>query len=91
VVGTAVVIFATYLYSKPDRKWNRPPPINIASYEKTTIDNGMTPKYEEDRSRMTLVPLDGLRDTGLSTSRPSSPMRHHSRVGSSRGKIKRDD
>lgn len=91
VVGTAVVIFATYLYSGPDRKWNRPPPINIASYEKTTIDNGMTPKYEEDRFRMTLDPLDGLRDTGLSTSRPSSPMRHHSRMGSSRGKIKRGD
>jgi solute carrier family 35 (UDP-sugar transporter), member A1/2/3 len=91
VVGTAVVIFATYLYSGPERQWNRPPPINIASYEKTTIDNGMTPKYEENRSRMTLDPLDSLRDTGLSTSRPSSPMRHHSRVGSSRGKIKRDD
>ncbi|KAN0098570.1 udp-galactose transporter-like protein [Hyaloscypha variabilis] len=91
VVGTAVVIFATYLYSGPDRKWKRPPPINIASYEKTTIDNGVTPKYEEDRSRMTLDPLDGLKNAGLSTSRPSSPMRHHSRVGSSRGKVKRDD
>jgi UDP-sugar transporter A1/2/3 len=91
VIGTAVVIFATYLYSGIDRKRNRPPPINIASYEKTTIDHGYTPKYEEDGSQMTLAPLDGLKAAGLSTSRPSSPMRHHSRVGSSRGKIKRED
>lgn len=44
---------------------------------------------------MTLDPLSGLKGPGagasLSTSRPSSPMRHHSRVGSSRGKVKRDD
>jgi UDP-sugar transporter A1/2/3 len=95
VVGTTIVIFATYLYSGPDRKRNRPLPINIVSYEKTTIDNGYTPKYEEDRSRMqipvVLDPLEGIKSAGLSTSRPSSPMRHHSRVGSSRGKVKRDD
>jgi len=90
VFGTAVVIFATYLYSGPERKRNRPPPINIASYEKTTIDNGYTPKYEEERPRMTLDPLDSIKAAGLSTSRPSSPMRHHSRVGSARGKV-RDD
>ncbi|RDW94725.1 UDP-galactose transporter-like protein [Coleophoma crateriformis] len=89
--GTSIVIFATYLYSGQERKRNRPPPINIASYEKTTIDNGYTPKFEEDRSRMTLDPLDSIKSAGLSTSRPSSPMRHHSRVGSSRKGIKRDD
>ena len=89
--GTAVVIFATYLYSGTDRKRNRLPPINIANYEKTTIDNGFTPKYEEDRSKMTLDPLDSLKNAGLSTSRPGSPMRHHSRAGSSRGRIRRDD
>lgn len=95
VVGTAVVIFATYLYSGPERKRSRPPPINIASYEKTTIDNGYTPRYEEDRSSMQLPvvldPLENIKAAGLSTSRPNSPMRHHSRVGSSRGKVKRDD
>ncbi|TGO21739.1 hypothetical protein BPAE_0203g00140 [Botrytis paeoniae] len=95
LVGTSIVLFATWLYSGPERKRNRPPPINIASYEKTTIDNGFTPKYEEDRSSLTLDPLNGLKGPGagasLSTSRPSSPMRHHSRVGSSRGKVKRDD
>ncbi|KAF7922104.1 uncharacterized protein EAE98_008315 [Botrytis deweyae] len=95
LVGTSIVLFATWLYSGPERKRNRPPPINIASYEKTTIDNGFTPKFEEDRSSLTLDPLNGLKGPGagasLSTSRPSSPMRHHSRVGSSRGKVKRDD
>ncbi|KAB8296776.1 hypothetical protein EYC80_002193 [Monilinia laxa] len=95
ILGTSIVLFATWLYSGPERKRNRPPPINIASYEKTTIDNGFTPKYEEDRSSLTLDPLSGLKGPGagasLSTSRPSSPMRHHSRSGSSRGKVKRDD
>ncbi|CAL3969144.1 unnamed protein product [Diplocarpon coronariae] len=90
VFGTAVAIFATYLYSSAERKRNRPPPINIASYEKTTIDNGHTPKSEEAK-KLTVDTLEGTRHAGLSSSRPSSPLRHHSRVGSSRGKIKRDD
>ncbi|CZR57129.1 related to UDP N-acetylglucosamine transporter (Golgi UDP-GlcNAc transporter) [Phialocephala subalpina] len=90
VIGTAVVIYATYLYSTQEKRRNRPPPINIASYEKTTIDNGYTPRLEEDKSSL-LDPLETVRTAGLSTSRPASPLRHHSRVGSSRGKIKRDD
>ncbi|TVY85934.1 UDP-galactose transporter [Lachnellula willkommii] len=90
--GTAIVMFATYLYSGQERKRNRPPPINIASFDKTTIDNGFTPRYEEDK-RLTMAPLESIKSAGLSTSRPSSPMRHHSRVGSSRGggRIKRVD
>ncbi|PQE15667.1 nucleotide-sugar transporter protein [Rutstroemia sp. NJR-2017a BBW] len=93
LIGTSIVLFATWLYSSSERR-NRPPPIKIASYEKTTIDNGFTPKYEEDRSSMTLDPLNTLaapKSAGLSTSRPASPMRHHSRAGSSRGKVKRDE
>ncbi len=85
IIGTGLVIFATYLYSTQESFKPRPAPIKIASYEKTTIDNGFTPKYES------LDPLESLKTSGLSTSRPSSPMRHHSRVGSSRGKVKRDD
>jgi UDP-sugar transporter A1/2/3 len=91
VIGTAIVLFATYLYSGPERKRNRPPPINIASYEKTTIDNGYTPREEESSFRLPLYPLENIKSAGLSTSRPSSPMRHHSRVGSSRKGIKRDE
>ncbi|PBP27948.1 hypothetical protein BUE80_DR001202 [Diplocarpon rosae] len=90
IFGTAIVIFATYLYSDAERKRNRPPPINIASYEKTTIDHGYTPKLEEV-NKLTVDTLEGIKQAGLSSSRPSSPLRHHSRVGSSRGKIKRDD
>lgn len=90
VLGTGIVIFATYLYSGPERKRNRPPPINIVNYEKTTIDNGYTPR-DEDTLRLPLMPLENIKSAGLSTSRPSSPARHHSRVGSSRGKVKRDD
>ncbi|CZS98922.1 hypothetical protein WAI453_008471 [Rhynchosporium graminicola] len=91
LIGTAVVIFATYLYSSADRTRGRPPPINIASYEKTTIDDGYTPRFEESKM-LSVEPLENLKQAALSTSRPSSPMRHHSRIGSSRGgKIKRDD
>ncbi|RFU28853.1 hypothetical protein B7463_g7496, partial [Scytalidium lignicola] len=81
VIGTAMVIFATYLYSGPDRKRSRPPPINIASYEKTTIDNGYTPRLDVPKPQDHLVPepLESLKSAGLSTSRPSSPLRHHSR------------
>lgn len=84
VIGTAVVIFATYLYSQNDSRRNRPTPINIANYEKTTIDNGHTPVVEK---KNLLDPLD-LMDTnkaGLSTSRPSSPV-GHPRMGTWKGK-----
>ncbi|KAH8801629.1 udp-galactose transporter-like protein [Xylogone sp. PMI_703] len=93
IIGTAIVIFSTYLYSGPDRKRSRPPPINIASYEKTTIDNGYTPRLEVPAPQDLLMPepVESLKSAGLSTSRPSSPLRHHSRVGSSRGKVRRDD
>lgn len=74
---------------------SRPPPINIASYEKTTIydgDKSYTPRYEKNREHlMPLDPLTVVKNDARTTSRPSSPMRHHSRVGSSRGKAKRED
>jgi len=93
VFGTAIVIFATYLYSGSERKRKRPPPINIASYEKTTIDNGYTPRDEGKQLQLPPGAMDSIKSAGLSTSRPGSPMgqRHHSRAPSSRGKIRRDD
>ncbi|CAK7240558.1 MAG: UDP-galactose transporter Gms1 [Sporothrix thermara] len=42
-VGTLLVIGSTYLYSIPDRKRGRPPPISIVRYEKTTVDRSGTP------------------------------------------------
>ncbi|KAI0518034.1 nucleotide-sugar transporter-domain-containing protein [Xylaria bambusicola] len=88
VLGTGFVLFATYLYTSPDRKRRRPPPINIASYEKTTIDPMLTP---QSNGRLSVPnPIDSVKSLGLSTSRPSSPLRYHSRGPSGRDKG-RDD
>ena len=78
VSGTAIVLLSTYLYNGPDRKRGRPPPINIVSYEKAAIDG--TPTIV-DEGRLGIEPL-----VGITTSRPSSPMLHHSRASSARGK-----
>ena len=86
ILGTTLVLFSTWLYSGPDRKRGRPPPINIVSYEKTVIAS--TPRITEE-SKLNLDPMDA-QSIGLSTSRPATPLRHHSRVPSARGKS-RDD
>ncbi|KAH8896667.1 nucleotide-sugar transporter [Thozetella sp. PMI_491] len=78
VFGTVLVLLATFLYTGPDRKRGRPPPINIISYEDTHYDD--TPSSIDD-GKLRLDPL-----VGISTSRPPSPMLHHSRVPSARGK-----
>ncbi|CAK7218126.1 UDP-galactose transporter Gms1 [Sporothrix bragantina] len=93
-VGTVLVLGSTYLYSGPDRKRGRPPPISIVQYEKTTIDRAGTPipkiPHENGKhghgSSSHLDPLDSVRAMALTTSRPSSPLGHHSRVQSSRSK-----
>ncbi|KAI2618542.1 nucleotide-sugar transporter [Hypomontagnella submonticulosa] len=85
LIGTALVLVSTFLYTGPDRKRGRPPPINIVNYEKTTIDPMMTPRYTDDKLSVP-DPLENIKAMGLSTSRPSSPLRHHNRVPSSRGK-----
>ncbi|KAL2016790.1 hypothetical protein VTK56DRAFT_3003 [Thermocarpiscus australiensis] len=87
ILGTALVIGSTYMYSLPERKRARPPPIHIASYEKTTIEG--TPRYV-DQDRLSVNPLDSARSAGLSSSRPASPLMFHGRTPSSRGK-KTDD
>ncbi|KAH9907225.1 nucleotide-sugar transporter [Xylariomycetidae sp. FL2044] len=84
VLGTALVLVATFLYTGPDRKRGRPPPINIVNFEKTTIDPINTPRTND---RLDVPnPLESVKAMGLSTSRPSSPLRHHVRVPSARGK-----
>ncbi|KIH88792.1 solute carrier family 35 (UDP-sugar transporter), member A1/2/3 [Sporothrix brasiliensis 5110] len=102
-VGTLLVLASTYLYSGPDRKRGRPPPINIVHYEKTTIDRAGTPvprirsadnirnpsaHASSSHGSAHLDPLDSVRTMGLSTSRPSSPLGHHNRVQSSRSKTR---
>lgn len=73
------------MYSLPERKRARPPPINIVSYEKTTV--GGTPQYL-DTDRLTANPLDsGLGGSaGMSSSRPASPLLFHERALSARGR-----
>ncbi|OTA62196.1 nucleotide-sugar transporter [Hypoxylon sp. EC38] len=85
LIGTILVLVSTFLYTGPDRKRGRPPPINIVSYEKTTIDPMNTPRYTDDKLSVP-DPLENIKAMGLSTSRPASPLRHHNRVPSSRGK-----
>jgi solute carrier family 35 (UDP-sugar transporter), member A1/2/3 len=80
------VLLSTYLYSMPDRKRGRPPPVTVVSYEKASAEAGYTPRTAGDSKLMLLDPLESVKAVGLSTSRPSSPMLHHSRVPSARGK-----
>lgn len=67
LTGTTLVLASTYLYSVPDRKRGRPPPISIMSYEKGVPDTDYTPQTAD-----LLDPLESVR--ALSTSRPASPM-----------------
>lgn len=77
-------MLSTWLYSGPDRKRGRPPPISIVNFEKTVV--AQTPKLSSPNTSKLLNPLDSA-TLGSSTSRPASPMvRHHARKGSSRGK-----
>lgn len=83
IIGTAIVSYATYLYSIPDRSI-----INLVEYEKTTVDTCTGLKYEDEISTLCSGPdlIDGLNSEGLSSSTPNSPKRHHSVIGSMRGK-----
>ncbi|KAL8907009.1 MAG: hypothetical protein Q9171_006033 [Xanthocarpia ochracea] len=80
VLGTIIVSSATVLYSRAERR-PRPAPIKIHDYEKTTID----PKSARERSAPMKHPIAPLKSEGKSSSRPSSPARHHSRLGSAKG------
>lgn len=91
IVGTTLVILATYLYSSPDRKRGRPPPLNIVGFEKTMIDSTPKTGTPMGEKRQLLDPLDTVRAMGLSSSRPASPLRHHNRVPSARGDKNRDE
>ena len=89
LIGTGLVMVATFLYSGPERKRSKPPPINIHNYEKTTIDPLNTPRTGD----LLAVPnpLEAVKHMGLSTSRPASPLRSTSRAGSARSMKHRDE
>ena len=82
MIGTLLVVVSTFLYTGADRKRSRPPPIRIASFEKATVDPLHTPR-NSDRLAVT-NPMENMKGMGLSTSRPSSPLRHHHRTPSGR-------
>jgi UDP-sugar transporter A1/2/3 len=100
LLGTALVLLATYMYSLPERKRARPPPIAIASYEKTTVvEGGAAPRYpDRDRDRIAVVGASPLLDpasasqarvggaAALASSRPASPLMFHERTPSARGR-----
>ncbi|KAG6112540.1 hypothetical protein E4U13_004259 [Claviceps humidiphila] len=76
LLGTLLVLLATYIYSVPERKFHRPPPVRIYSFEKPAIEQTLTPMQTPrlaDARRLNLDPFDG-RDFGKSSSRPGSPM-----------------
>lgn len=92
LLGTAVVLWATYLYSSQDRV--RPPPIRIADYEKSSM--GDNPSYFdiEGSTGMAKSPSPLKSVEALTTSRPGTPRleRHHFRANSERRKLgKRED
>ncbi|KAL8734655.1 MAG: hypothetical protein Q9166_001311 [cf. Caloplaca sp. 2 TL-2023] len=80
LLGTTIVVGATGLYNMRERG-SRPAPVRIYDFEKTTID----PKSAKERSTPIKHPITPLKSEGRSSSRPTSPVRHHSRLGSSRG------
>lgn len=89
LIGTTIVLYATYLYSSQDR--SRAPSIRIADYEKTTIAGD--PSYFNDESTPVLS-KGSLKAEALSTSRPGTPTveRHNFRLASEwKQSAKRDD
>ncbi|KAL9633164.1 MAG: hypothetical protein Q9164_004865 [Protoblastenia rupestris] len=80
LVGTCIVLLATYLYSSVADRAVQPPPIHIHDYEKTTIDSDH--EREDDAPRKLL--RTPLKSPGFSSSRPPSPTGQHYRIGSSK-------
>ncbi|KAL2206963.1 nucleotide-sugar transporter [Sarocladium strictum] len=92
LIGTSLVLFATYLYGMQDRlrgagmRGRVPPPIKIANFEKPTIEKVFTPGVKDNARPDPLARWgSGL---AVSTSRPSSPMLPRQ---NSRSNFKRDD
>lgn len=113
--GSLLVIAAIFLYTAPDRKRGRPPPITIVHFEKAMVVRG-TPRVSEEEVRLQpqvrsqpqtrsksraskpsrqpqshsnsqnssarMLEPDAV--IGVSTSRPSSPLIHHTRPSSGR-------
>ncbi|KAF5615838.1 UDP-galactose transporter [Fusarium sp. NRRL 52700] len=84
VIGTFLVLLSTWIYNGSDRVIRRPPPIQIHSFEKPTIESLQTPRNMANR--LAVHPMDS--PMGLTTSRPSTPLLPRT---PSRSNFKRDD
>jgi solute carrier family 35 (UDP-sugar transporter), member A1/2/3 len=67
MLGTAIVLIATYLYNTAVDDRRRPPPISISDYEKS----GEQSYFDIDS--VASVSRSPLRHEGLSSSRPGTP------------------
>ncbi|KAG6010216.1 hypothetical protein E4U21_007693 [Claviceps maximensis] len=75
LLGTSLVLLATYIYSVPERKLHRPSPVRIVSFEKPTIEQTITPTQLSRPSDLRRLNMDfDGRNFGKSSSRPGSPM-----------------
>ena len=83
MLGTLLVLFATWLYNSQDlRPRTRPPPIKIHNFEKTIVDLQVPGDDDVDSIKLPVSPFK--KEAALTTSRPPSPARHN-RVGAGRG------
>jgi UDP-sugar transporter A1/2/3 len=90
VIGTTVVLIATSLYTRDDNR-QRPPPIRIVEYEKTTIDGN--PAYFDLKRAPSPLAKSPLQTDALSTSTPGTPTleRSHLRPSSARKDLSKRD
>ncbi|KAL4798558.1 nucleotide-sugar transporter-domain-containing protein [Aspergillus venezuelensis] len=76
IIGTFAVLVATYLAELPTseikRQGLRPPPINVAQYEKESKSDQPSPA-DSPREISIKLPATPYLDAGSSTSRPTSP------------------
>jgi hypothetical protein len=78
LLGTSIVLLATYLYSMHEYARGRLPPIQIHSYQNITIDKA--PNEKDDVSiHLPKTPLKA--EDGLTTSRPGTPNSKFKRKG----------
>ncbi|KAL6798071.1 nucleotide-sugar transporter domain-containing protein [Trichoderma sp. SZMC 28012] len=79
LLGTMLVLLATYLYSVSEEKFarNRPPAIRVATFEKPAIEHLLTPvgtpRLGPSKHFKSVEPFD-VKGLGSTSSRPSSPM-----------------
>lgn len=84
VLGTSVVLLATYLYSSEQDSSHRPPPIRIQQSTESPLRVNI-PEREQKELAIKLPTTPLKVEEGLSTSRPSSPGQRSKRKGDSPG------